>query len=805
MPDVKFTVDGKQLTAPAGTLLIEACKTAGIEVPAFCYYPGLSLQAACRMCVVRIEKMPKLQTACTTPVTEGMVVQTETPEIAQARKATLQMLLGNHPLDCPVCDAGGECELQDMTFKYGAADSFYAEPKNHREEQQWSPVVYFDRPRCILCYRCVRMCGEGMDVFALGIQNRGASSVIAPNIPAEMSPDHLAHVDCEQCGMCIDACPVGALTSGTYRYKTRPWEMNHVGTICTHCGDGCKTTLGVRSTSDGSEIVRGDNRDKSGINGDFLCNKGRYAFDFANNETRITQPMVRQPNGEFMPVSWEVALDYVGKEFLERRDTRGGKSIGVIGSNRITNEEAYLLQKFARTVLGTNNIDHHRTADYVSFAQALAGTKDRTASLRDTLTAPAILIVGGDPTIQAPGTAWNIRTNVRNNRGRLYVANSAAIKLRRQAKSFLHLAPFGYSALASYLAGNAASASEAVTDTNALSTFRDAIKAEEKLLILIGSELRGKDLKALIDFGLTIPGAKFALLSDYANSRGAADMGLLPDMLPGYTPLAGNTTFAEYDTPTTPGPVVPGLDMLEIFEAAGRGELSALYVVGSNPISRYSVDPAVLKDTFVVVQEMFLTETAALADVILPAANLYEKSGSVTNSYGDLQLVSKAGDRAGVRTDFEMIVRIADKMGANMHALVPFGKGLSGSRADMGQSRGAQSGEADRHAVWLKANNLEPKLSPFDPFAILDEIQRLVPGYNLLRLQLLSGNDQHLQPAAPTPLVQIGSRRDLVLPANDSLFTSGTLGRYSAMLSDLQHNESLRPPTGLTQIETAAD
>ena len=798
MPDVKFTVDGKQLTAPAGTFLIEACKTNGIEVPAFCYYPGLSLKAACRMCVVRIEKMPKLQTACTTPVAEGMVVQTETPEIAQARKATLQLLLGNHPLDCPVCDAGGECELQDMTFKYGAADSFYAEPKHHREEQKWSPVVYYDRPRCILCYRCISMCGEGMDVFALGIQARGSSSVIAPNVPAQMSPDDLAHVDCEQCGMCIDACPVGALTSGTYRYKTRPWEMNHVSTVCTHCGDGCKTTLGVRSTSDGSEIVRGDNRDRSGINNDFLCNKGRYAFDFANNEDRITQPLVRQPNGELKPVSWEAAFDHVGKKFRELRDTRGGRSIGVIGSNRTTNEEAYLLQKFARTVLGTNNIDHHRTADYVSFAQSLAGTTGRTASLRDTLTSSAILIVGGDPTVQAPGTAWNIRTNVRNNRARLYVANSAEIKLRRQAKNFIHLAPFGYSALAAYLGGDAASANEAAADTNALMTFREAIKAEENLLILIGSEFRGKDLKKLIDFGLTIPGAKFALISDYANSRGASDMGLLPDMLPGYTPLAGNTTFAEYKTPTA-----PGLDMLEIFEAAGSGELSALYVVGSNPVSRYGVDPASLKNTFVVVQDMFLTETAALADVILPAANLYEKSGSVTNSYGDLQLVNKAGDRAGVRTDFEMIVRIADKMGANMRELIPFGKG---THADMGQSRGAQSGEADRHAVWLAANNMEPKLSPFDPFAILDEIQRLVPGYNLLRLQLLSGNDQHLQPAvASNGLVQIGNRRDLVLPSNDTLFTSGTLGRYSAMLSDLQHNESLRPPTGLTQIQSAAD
>jgi NADH-quinone oxidoreductase subunit G len=272
-------------------------------------------------------------------------------------------------------------------------------------------------------------------------------------------------------------------------------------------------------------------------------------------------------------------------------------------------------------------------------------------------------------------------------------------------------------------------------------------------------------------------------------------------MLPGYMPAAGSANFGEYSIPDA-----AGLDLLEIFDAAAQGNLSALYVVGSNPIARYGVDANVLKNTFVVVQEMFLTETAALADVILPAANLYEKSGSVTNSYGDLQQVKKAADRAGVRTDFEMIVRIADKMGADVRKLVPFGPG---TRADMGQTRGAQSGEADRHAVWLTANNLEPRLSPFDPSAILDEIQRVVPGYNLMRLQLLSGNDQHLSPTA-TPikdnagLVQISNRRDLVLPANDTLFTSGTLGRYSAMLNDLQQNEARRTLTQITD-QTAAD
>jgi NADH-quinone oxidoreductase subunit G len=783
MPDVTFTVDGQKITAPAGTLLIEACKSAGIEIPAFCYYPGLSLQAACRMCVVRIEKMPKLQTACTTPVTEGMVVQTETPQIAQARKATLQMLLGNHPLDCPVCDAGGECELQDMTFKYGAADSFYAEPKNHREEQKWSPVVYFDRPRCILCYRCVRMCGEGMDVFALGIQNRGSSSVIAPNVPVSESPDGMAALDCEQCGMCIDACPVGALTSGAYRYKTRPWEMNHVATICTHCGDGCKTTLGVRSVSDGSEIVRGDNRDKSGMNGDFLCNKGRYGFDFANNIERLTSPLLRQPDGRLKPVSWEEALTVAGSKLRELRDTKGASSIGVIGSNRTTNEENYLLQKFARTVIGTNNIDHHRTADYVTLATALAGTTGKFASQHCVQKAQALLIVGGDPTNQAPLTAWNLRTNVRLNNARIYIANHEEIKLRRQAKAFIQVSQFGYGALAQYLSGKdkAANATSTIAQADELSAFRAAVLAEEKLIVLIGNEVRGGELASLIK---SLPNAKFALMADYANSRGASDMGLLPDVLPGYQSLRGSTLATEYGAADA-----PGLDLLAMFDAATAGKLSALYVVGSNPIKRFGIEPAALKSTFLIVQDMFLTETAALADVVFPASNLYEKSGSVTNSYGDLQLVSKAADKAGTRSDFELIVRLADKFGHEIKQLVPFGKGL---RADMGQSRGAQSGEADRHSVWLTANNLEVKLSPFDPFAILDEIQRVVPGYDkLLRLQLLSGNDQHIAPAS-SGLVQIdANRKDLVLPSSDTLFTSGSLTRYSPQLQDVQRHQSI--------------
>jgi NADH-quinone oxidoreductase subunit G len=759
MADVTITVDGKTLVAPAGALLIDVCRKAGIEIPAFCYYPGLSLQAACRMCLVRQEKVGKLQTACTTQVAEGQIFYTDTDEIHQARKAMLELLLANHPLDCPVCDAGGECELQDMTFKYGAGTSLYAEAKNHREEQQWSPAVFYDRPRCILCYRCVRVCGEGMDEWALGIQFRGSSAVIAPN-----QGDHL---DCSQCGMCIDICPVGALTSGSYRYKTRPWEMKHVSTVCAHCADGCKVTLGIRQSNDGAEILRADNRDKSGLNGDFLCGKGRFGFDFVHSDQRLTTPLVRK-NGKLEPATWEEALRAAAAGLKQVREAKGGTAIGVIGSSRTTNEENYLLQKFARTVLATNHIDHARSADYATFAATLAGQPGRTATLAEIAAAPAVLLVGGNPTEEHPLLAWTLRTGVRHHTTRLYIANAKPIKLDRQATLTARITAQPLAAI-----------------NDATSEFGKAIAAEESLVILIAAEYTGAALAELLRWGLARPGIRFALVGQHANARGAFAMGLTPDLLPGAVALSAPGDFAEYPNLSA----TPGKTVAEQLAAAATGELAALLIVGANPAAAAGFHTEALTSPFLVVSDLFLTETAALADVVLPAASLYEKSGTLTSTYGDIQLVRKAADLAGVKSDFEILVRLADALGANIQSLVPFGKG---THADLGQSRGVESGEADRHAVWLSAHNLEPRLSPFDPLATLDEIERLVPGYALDRLTLFSGNAQPAEAAPKAGFVPLAALTAPAAPSQDGLFTSGTLGRFSpnlAALAEHQHEE----------------
>ncbi|HLK18985.1 MAG TPA: NADH-quinone oxidoreductase subunit NuoG, partial [Bryobacteraceae bacterium] len=603
---INLTIDGKPVKSVPGTLVINAAKQVGIEIPSFCYYDGLASVAACRMCLVEIEKTPKLQVACTTPVAEGMVVHTESATVREARKGTIEFLLTNHPLDCPVCDKGGECELQDMTFRYGAGESRFVEQKLHVDEQQWSPVVFFDAPRCILCYRCVRVCDEGMGVNALGVINRGAHAEIAPN--------HFDHLECDECGMCIDICPVGALTSGMYRYQTRPWEMNHVGTICTHCSNGCKTTLGVRN----NQIIRGNNRDKSGINGEFLCIKGRYAFDFVNSSERLQSPMLRK-NGELQPASWAEALTAVAGKFKEVK-ARGGK-FAVIGSNHTTNEENYYLQKFAREALGTNSIDHHRTGDVPGLLDALSGKTEALATTADLYNRKAVLVIGSDLSQQHPFLAFQIRANYRHHNAHIYTVTPGPVREQKQAVRSIITVP-----------------GRELADVESL---RDQLKAEPELVIVFGDSIKGDSISKLVAFGdsLGIP-VKYVCLVDYSNSRGASDLGLSPKHAPGYRPVSA-----------------PGMAYDEILNAP---DLDVLWVVGANPLKQGALAAS---KAFVVVNEMFLTETAQRADVVFPAASAYEKSGTVTNVCGEVQRLKRGLEVMGTKPDLEIIGQIAKEMG----------------------------------------------------------------------------------------------------------------------------------------------
>jgi NADH-quinone oxidoreductase subunit G len=733
---ITLKINDQDVRVSPGMLVIEATRRIGTEVPSFCYYPGLSLQAACRMCLVEVEKMPKLQTACTLVATEGMIVRTNTEQVRNARKYMLEFLLTNHPLDCPVCDKGGECELQDMVFRYGADTSRFIEEKIHRPEEKWSELVYYDAPRCILCFRCVRVCDEGMDVKALGVGMRGANSVIIPN-----RGDHL---DCEECGMCIDICPVGALTSGTYRYKTRPWEMKYAPTICTHCSNGCKTTLSVRN----HEIMRSNNRDLSGINKDFLCVKGRFGFDFTKHPERVKQPMLRR-GSELYPVSWEEAAQAAATKLKNVVDKGGKDAVGFIGSNRTSNEENYLFQRLARQTFGTNNVDHHRTVDYTGLVTALGDrAHDSMLTMEQLYESKAVLVIGNDPTNQNPLVAWQIRSGIRHFGTKLFIINANEIKLKRKATQFVKIETGHEGAALGYLAHEQGNLAPGLVEQ--LVQLKAALEAESDVAIVFGDEVSGAAIGLLVNFGSKLPGrTRYMALGDYANSRGAADMGVLPDRLPGYAYT--DNAAAREKLEQIWGGVIPahaGMTAPQMVEAAQSGKLKALYVMGANPMAHSGTLSAGRgKLELLIVHEMFLTETAKQADIVFPAASAYEKDGTVTNTAGEIQMLRKGVEIMGTRSDFDLLRIVSHQM----------------ERLGLGKAFHYKS-----------------------PAAVFEEIRKTVPGYSVQPGALLQGA------AEPT---QLGFSRNghapydvpvgLIRSAHDTLFTSGTLGRFCTMMESL--------------------
>ncbi|HEX8143249.1 MAG TPA: molybdopterin-dependent oxidoreductase [Pyrinomonadaceae bacterium] len=606
---IKVTINGQDFQVEKGARLIDVCREKSFDIPSFCYYADLALQASCRMCLVRIEKMPKLQTSCTITCTDGMIVTTKSEEIEKAQRAMVEFLLANHPLDCPVCDRGGECELQEMAFDWGGLEERFTERKNYAPEKYLSPIVANDPQRCILCKRCTRVCDEWMGEDAIEAGGRGAHTVIGT---------YGGWLNCSQCGNCIEVCPTGTLLDATYRHQARPWEQSQTISTCTYCSDGCEMSLGSRA----GELMRIVARDRyvNGHNGEFLCIKGRFGHPFVNHEERLRMPMIRyKKGGKLIPATWDEAIRFSATRLDAVAEAHGPSAIAVVGSPRITNESLYALHKFATEVVGTDNFTATDAFSLRPFFDNLAGP---LATHRDIRHAKTILLIGGEPEELQPFTGKQIRQAVRNGGAQLLIVNSVPIRLKQQASKFVHIRPGTEDAAVLAIANQAhnklAAQKMGVEEVELIELRRALTGTEGDLVIMFGAELSPEAQSVVAQLPHTLARASSRVLLHplplYNNSVGAHDIGLMRG--------AKSAT--------------------EMLDAAGES-IRAMYVAGSFlPQHLSGREDALSRLDFLVVQELFETETTAFADVVLPAASWAESDGTFTNNDGLVQRVRQS-------------------------------------------------------------------------------------------------------------------------------------------------------------------
>jgi NADH-quinone oxidoreductase subunit G len=606
---IKVTINGKDFQVAKGARLIDVCRENSFDIPSFCYYADLALQASCRMCLVRIEKMPKLQTSCTITCTDGMIVTTQSEEIEKAQRAMVEFLLANHPLDCPVCDRGGECELQEMAFSWGGLEERFSERKNAQPEKYLSPMVANDPQRCILCKRCTRVCDEWMGEDAIEAGGRGANTVIGT---------FGGWLNCSQCGNCIEVCPTGTLLDATYRHQARPWELAQTKSTCTFCSDGCQMSLGSR----GGELMRAVARDRyvNGLNGEFLCIKGRFGHPFVNHEERLRTPLIRyKKGGKLIPATWDEAIRFTAERLDRVAEANGPDSIGVVGSPRITNESLYALYKFATEVVGTQNYTVAEAFSLQSFFENLGG---QLATHRDIRYAKTIVLIGGEPEELQPLTGKQIRQAVRNGGARLIVVNSRPIRLKQQAVQFLHIRPGAEDAALLALMG---------ADTDELVAAKMGVEA--RILDVMRRTINETEGDLIFMFGGELSTAAQAVVAQLPYTFAAPNRRVLLHPLPLY-----NNSIGAHDVVLMRG----AKKVSEMLDGAGD-TVRAMYVAGSFlPENFRGREDALQKLDFLVVQELFETETTDFADVVLPAASFAESDGTFTNNDGFVQRIRQS-------------------------------------------------------------------------------------------------------------------------------------------------------------------
>ena len=703
MQDINLTIDGVQVTVPGGTTVLEAAESAGIYIPTLCCDPDLEPYGACRMCIVEIDGMKGLPTACTTRASDGMEVRTDTEQVNRVRRTICQMLIADHPSDCLSCSSNQRCELQKVAAYLGVGEQRMERLERPPILDDSNPFFTRDLSKCILCGRCVRACHEIRGVGAIEIAGRGYESRIATFGDAPISESV-----CESCGECIERCPTGALSVKKEILPPTRW----VKTTCPYCGCGCGLELGVRA----GRIVRVRGEQEHVVNKGSVCVKGRFGLDFVNAPDRLTTPLIRR-DGELQEASWDEALDLLAGKLIEIKEKHGPDALAGLSSAKCTNEENYLFQKFMRAVIGTNNVDHCARLCHASTVAGLArafGSGAMTNSIGEIERADCIFVTGSNTTEAHPIIALRIKSAVTRHGAKLIVADPRSIDLVRFAhlhvrqrsgtdvalvnammnviiseglwdEEFVASRTEAFEELEECVAECVPEWAEAITGVpaddirEAARTYANAQRASIIYSMGITQHTTGTDnVLALANLAMLTgnvgrESTGVNPLRGQNNVQGACDLGALPNVYPGYQKVDDPEIRRRFESAwgvELPG--IPGLTVVEMMNAAADGKVRGLYIMGENPMlsdpNINHVREALQNLDFLCVQDIFLSETAQLADVVFPAASFAEKDGTFTNTERRVQRVRRALDPLGeARQDYQIICDVAQALGCCMH------------------------------------------------------------------------------------------------------------------------------------------
>jgi len=706
---VELTIDGKKVFGKPGQTILQVAEENGIYIPTLCYHPRLPITGACRMCVVDVGRPDRLEAACALPIEKGMSVQTSTKRVIKAQRMNLELLLSNHKIGCLTCEQNGKCELQDLAYKFGIEQDkivFEAQDRQMPIDDS-SPVITYDPNRCALCGRCVSACNEVQNHGILNFEHRGYSTIVISGLG-----QLLANSGCVSCGECVQVCPTGALIEKTARFRGRWWELKKVTTICPYCGVGCAIDLYLKD----DKIVKVLGSEEGVENQGSLCVKGRFGHDYVNSTDRLTTPLIRR-NGKFEAIGWDEALEIAATKFKEIKEKYGKYSLAGLASAKCTNEENYLFQKFVRACFGNNNVDHCARLCHAPTVAGLAiafGSGAMTNSIRELLGANVILVTGSNTTENHPIIAMYVKQVVKNNGAKLIVADPRRIDLVDYAALWLQQKSGTDVALFNGLMN--AILEEGLHDKefikNRCENFEEFSEVVKKYTPEAVEEITGVPAdkireaarlyasadKASIIFSMGITQhttgtdnvlsiANLAMLTGNVgrestgvnplrgqnNVQGACDVGALPNLYPGYQSVTDDEAQKKFEKVWGVSlDDKAGLTVVEIMNAAYEEKIKGMYIMAENPMMSdpniNHVKEALKKLEFLVVQDIFLSETAELADLVLPGVSFAEKDGTFTNTARRIQRVRKALEPIGQsRPDWQIVCQISQKMGYNMN------------------------------------------------------------------------------------------------------------------------------------------